>query len=234
MRGVEPVALQVHDDVKIVEGRMFEPSSGEAIVGRGVAGRYVGAKLGDTLEFGRGTWKVVGVFESGGSSFESEVWVDVRELADDAKRPIPYSGLRAARRADGADIDALARRIDDDPRWALEATPRARVLREAGRVGERALLHRGRRSRCWPGSAPTFGATNTLYAAVQSRRAEIGTLRALGFSRASILVSFLIESLVIALRRLRGRRRARRRCSAAWSRACSAASPSASRPSRPT
>src|SRR5690606_33360298 len=104
VRGVEPVALAVHDDVEIVEGRMFQPSSGEAIVGTGVAGRYVGAKLGDTLRFGRGDWKVVGVFESGGTSFESEVWVDVRQLAADAKRSIPYSGLRV-RVADGADMD---------------------------------------------------------------------------------------------------------------------------------
>jgi putative ABC transport system permease protein len=101
---------------------MFQPSSNAAIVGTGVAGRYVGAKLGDTLDFGRGHWKVVGLFESGGSSFESEVWVDVRELAADAKRTIPYSGVRL-RAADGADLDALARRIGDDPRWALDATP---------------------------------------------------------------------------------------------------------------
>src|SRR5262245_30169890 len=79
VRGVEPVALQVHDEVRVVEGRMFQPSTGEAIVGRGVAGRYVGTQVGDTLEFGRGRWQVVGLFESGGSSFESEVWVDVRQ-----------------------------------------------------------------------------------------------------------------------------------------------------------
>ena len=78
VRGVEAVALQVHDDVRIVEGRMFEPSKNEAIVGRGVAGRYAGEGLGETLAFGRGEWKVVGIFESEGSSFEREVWIDVR------------------------------------------------------------------------------------------------------------------------------------------------------------
>ena len=101
---------------------MFEPSQSEAIVGTSIQGRYRGAELGSELEFGRGTWKVVGVFESGGSSFESEVWVDARELARDAKRPMPYSGLRL-RAAPGADMAALARRIGDDSRWALEATP---------------------------------------------------------------------------------------------------------------
>ncbi len=120
VRGVEPVALAVHAQVRITEGRMFTPSAHEAIVGRGVVGRYAGAALGSDLEFGRGTWQVVGVFDAGGSSFESEVWVDVRELANDAKRIFPYSGIRL--RATGpAAMAALAQRIDDDPRYAIEA-----------------------------------------------------------------------------------------------------------------
>jgi ABC-type lipoprotein release transport system permease subunit len=196
-RGVEAVAFQVHDEVEIVEGRMFEPSKSEAIVGRGVAGRYVGAKLGEELAFGRNRWKVVGVFDSGGSSFESEVWVDVRELAADAKRTIPYSGLRV-RVADGADRDALARRIDADSRWALEATPEpAYYEKQAESANSLFFIVVG--LAVLAGIGAVFGATNTLYAAVQSRRAEIGTLRALGFSRASILFSFLVESMAIAL-----------------------------------
>jgi putative ABC transport system permease protein len=196
VRGVEPAALQVHDEVTVVEGRMFQPSSNEAIVGTGVAGRYVGAKVGDTLVFGRGRWRVVGRFDSGGSSFESEVWVDVRELAADAKRTIPYSGVRL-RAADGADLDALARRIGDDPRWALEATPEPEYYEKQAESAN-ALYFIVIGLAVLAGIGATFGATNTLYAAVQSRRAEIGTLRALGFSRTSIVVSFLIESLVIA------------------------------------
>jgi ABC-type antimicrobial peptide transport system permease subunit len=152
--------------------------------------------VGDTLAFGRGEWKVVGRFDSNGSSFESEVWTDVRELAADAKRTIPYSGLRV-RAADGADIDALARRIDDDPRYALEATPEpAYYEKQAESANALYFIVVGLALLAGIGAA--FGATNTLYAAVQSRRAEIGTLRALGFSRAAIVTSFLIESLVIA------------------------------------
>src|SRR5262249_21671672 len=120
VRGVEPVALAVHDQVHITQGRMFTPSSHEAIVGRGVLGRYAGADLGSDLAFGRGIWKVVGIFDADGSSFESEVWVDVRELANDAKRPFPYSGIRL-RAATTSDRAALAQRINDDPRFALEA-----------------------------------------------------------------------------------------------------------------
>ena len=197
VRGVELTALAVHDEVKVVEGRMFVPSSGEAIVGRGVAGRYQGAQLGEQLEFGRGRWTVVGVFESAGSSFESEVWVDARQLANDAKRAMPYSSFRM-RVADGADMDALARRIDADPRHALEAKSEVAYYAEQGEsarmiyvlVSAVALL---------AGIGAVLGATNTLYAAVQSRIAEIGTLRALGFSRASILGSFLVESLLTSL-----------------------------------
>ncbi len=198
VRGVEPgPALAVHHEVEIVEGRMLEPSSGEVVVGRGVAGRYRGAQLGEWLEFGRGRWRVVGVFESGGNSFESEVWADVRELANDAKRPFPYSSLRLTVAA-GADPDALARRIGDDPRHALEAQPEpayyAKQAESANTlyalVVALALL---------AGVGAVFGATNTLYAAVQARTGEIGTLRAIGFSRASILLAFLVESLVTAL-----------------------------------
>jgi len=196
VRGVEKVALRVHDDVKIVEGRMFEPAQGEAIVGRGVAQRYQGARVGESLQFGRGTWKIVGAFESNGSSYESEVWVDVRELAADAKRPLPYSGFRV-RAAPGTDLDALVRRIDDDSRWAMEASRETEYYaKQAESANSLYFIVFG--LALLAGIGATFGATNTLYAAVQSRRAEIGTLRALGFSKASILFSFLIESLCLA------------------------------------
>jgi len=197
VRGVEPVALAVHDEVKIAEGRMLAPSSGEVIVGRGVEGRYVGAKLGQTVRFGHGNWKVVGIFEADRSSLESEVWADVRELGDDAKRSVPYSGVRM-RVADGADLDALAHRIGDDSRWALEASRETDYYaKQAESANVFYVIAIGLAVLSGIGAA--FGATNTLYAAVQSRRAEIGTLRALGFSRVAILVSFLIESLAIAL-----------------------------------
>jgi putative ABC transport system permease protein len=196
VRGVEPVALAVHDSVRIVEGRMFHPSSGEVVVGDGVAGRYAGAVVGQELRFGRSTWKVVGRFESGGDSFESEAWVDVRELANDAKRPLPYSGFRV-RAAPGADLDALARRINDEPRWALEAERETAYYAEQSKSANMlyviviglAVLS---------GIGAICGATNTLYASVQARTAEIGTLRALGFSRGAILSAFLIESLLMA------------------------------------
>jgi ABC-type antimicrobial peptide transport system permease subunit len=196
VRGVEAQALAVHREASIAEGRMIEPSQGEAVIGRGVAMRYAGAALGSDLRFGRRTWKVVGVLESGGSSFESEVWVDARDLAADAKRPVPYSGIRLTV-ADGADRDALIRRINDDSRWALEAKPEtAYYAKQAESANGLYTLVVG--LAVLAGVGAVFGATNTMYAAVQARIAEIGTLRALGFSRGAVLGAFLVESVGLA------------------------------------
>ncbi|MEN8161131.1 MAG: ABC transporter permease [Myxococcota bacterium] len=196
VRGVEPQALGVHGEVRIAEGRMFEPSLGEAVVGRGVAGRYRGIALGQELRFGRRDWKIVGIFESGGSSFESEVWVDAGDLAADTRRGSWYSGVRV-KVAPGADRDALMRRIADDPRWTLAAKPEPEYYAKQAEsanifyvlVVALAVL---------AGVGAVFGATNTMYASVQARIAEIGTLRALGFPRGAVLRAFLIESLAIA------------------------------------
>ena len=196
VRGVEAMAFPVHD-VQVVEGRSFEPARGEAIVGRGVASRYASVEVGSDLEFGRGKWKVVGIFDAGGSSFESEVWVDTRELAADARRSVPYSGFRV-RAAPDADLEALARRIGDDSRWALEATAEtayyAKQAESAGSLYVIAVF-----IAVLAGTGAVFGATNTLYASIQARTAEIGTLRALGFSRAAIASAFMIEALLLAL-----------------------------------
>jgi hypothetical protein len=196
VRGVEPVALAVHEQVQVTEGRMFTPSSHEAIVGRGVLGRYEGAALGSDLKMGRGTWKVVGIFDAGGSSFESEVWVDVRELGNDAKRIFPYSGLRL-RVASAADLQPLVRRIDDDPRYALEAQRETDYYaKQSESANSLYILVVG--IAVLAGIGAGFGAANTMYAAVQARTAEIGTLRALGFSRGAILSAFEIEAVALS------------------------------------
>ncbi len=196
VRGVEPMALEVHDTVKIVAGRMFRLSSAEAIVGVGVGGRYEGTTLGSHLEFGRGRWTVVGTFEAAGSSFESEVWVDVRELANDAKRPFPYSGVRFRARSEG-DLVHLQKRIEADPRYALQAQRESDYYtKQSESANSLYVLVVG--IAVLAGIGAGFGASNTMYAAVQARTAEIGTLRAMGFSRAAILIAFQIESMLLA------------------------------------
>jgi putative ABC transport system permease protein len=198
VRGVEPVAaLAVHDEVTIGAGRMFRSGEGEIVVGRGVAGRYAGAEIGGEVAIGRRVWRVVGILDAGGASFESEIWGDVRELAVDATRPFPYSGVRL-KLAPGADRRALIDRIEGDPRYALQATPETDYYAEqATSAGTLYILLV---ILAIPiGVAAGFGAANTMYAAVQSRTVEIGTLRALGFSRGTILRSFVIESVMLAL-----------------------------------
>ncbi len=197
VRGVEPAAFDVHGEVKVAEGRIFRPRMGEALVGKALRGRYQGAEIGEVLEFGRNRWTVVGILESDGSSFESEVWVDATDLSSDARRINPYSGVRL-RAASEADLEALKARIDADPRYALEASRESEYYaKQAETAGSLTFLVLA--ISILAGTGAGFGAANTMYASVQARTAEIGTLRALGFPRSAILVSFEIESVVLAL-----------------------------------
>jgi len=197
VRGIEPMAFAVHDQVRIVAGRMFRPSSGEIVLGLGTVGRYEGAELGSIMPFGRGRWRVVGIMDAAGSSFESEIWADARELANDAHRPFPYSGVRL-RFAPGADRAALMARIEDDPRYALEAKLETEYYAEQAK-SSRSLYFLLVILAVPVGVAAGLGAANTMFAAVQARTVEIGTLRALGFSRATILRAFLLESLGVSM-----------------------------------
>lgn len=197
MRGVENIAFEVHPEVRITRGRMFHPSSGEAVVGKGAASRYKGARIGEQLEIGHRKWTVVGMLESDGSTYESEVWVDARELGNDAKRIFPYSGMRI--RASSPDqIAPLIQRINDDPRHALEAQRETEYYeKQAESANTLYLLVVG--IAVLAGIGACFGAANTMYASVQARTAEIGTLRALGFSRGTILRAFQVEAVALSI-----------------------------------
>src|SRR5579875_3221880 len=191
VRGVEPVALLVHRSA----GRMFRPNLGEVVIGTGIAARYADARLGSRLEFGRRTWTVVGIFDSGGTAFDSEIWADVTDVQDDTRRP-GYSGIRLTV-APGADRDALVRRIEADGRFTLEAKPERAYYREQADSAN-ALYVLVLTLAAVMATGATFGAVNTMYAAVAGRTPEIGTLRAIGFGRTAILLGFLTESLLLA------------------------------------
>ena len=195
VRGVEPVAFQVHRSVRLTSGRPFQPKLGEVVIGAGVAARYAGARLGSEIQFGRRRWRVVGIFDSGGTAFDSEIWADVTDVQDDTRRD-GYSGVRL-RVAPGSDVQALVRRIEADGRFTLEARPEVAYYREQAETAG-ALYVLVLTLSVIMATGAVFGALNTMYAAVASRTPEIGTLRALGFSRATILVSFLAESLLLA------------------------------------
>ncbi len=196
LRGVRPIALLIHDKVHIVEGRMFKPGLGEVIVGRGLRGRYRGCALGDVLHAGRGSWKVVGIFAAGGSSFESEVWGDLYQVLQDTQRGNYYSAVRL-KLAPGADAAALIRRIADDPQINLQAESEANYYRDQTVTADR--MHAlGMVVAVIMAVGAIFAAMNTMYAAVSARTIEIGTLRALGFSGGAVMLSFLLESLILA------------------------------------
>lgn len=195
VRGVEPVGFAVHRSVRIVAGRMFEPKLGELVIGTGIARRYAGARLGGTIELGRRHWRVVGIFDSGGTSFDSEIWADVRDVQDDTRRD-GYSGIRVTVAPD-ADPAALVRRIESDGRFTLEAKPEVAYYAEQAESAN-TLYVLVLTLAIVMGTGALFGALNTMYAAVAARTPEIGTLRALGFPRRAILVSFLTESLILA------------------------------------
>lgn len=197
VRGLLPVGFAVHDQVRIISGRIFTPGLSEIIVGKTLIGRYPGCALGESMRFGRRSWKVVGIFEAGGSSFESEVWGDVHSLQEDANRGTVFNSVRL-KLLPGADTAALIQRMADDPRINLQAETETDYYREQSAVANqvRAL---GMLVAAIMGFGAVFAAMNTMYAAVSSRTTEIATLRALGFRPRAILSSFLIESVLLSL-----------------------------------
>jgi putative ABC transport system permease protein len=197
VRGMLSVGFAVHEQTHLISGRMFTPGRSEIIIGRALVGRYPGCSLGSSLHFGRRSWTVVGVFDAGGSAFESEVWGDVHSLQEDANRGTVFNSVRL-KLAPGADPAALIQRIAGDPRINLQAETESDYYREqsvvANQVRVLGMLVAG-----IMGFGAVFAAMNTMYAAVSARTTEIATLRALGFRPTAIMTSFLIESLVLTL-----------------------------------
>jgi ABC-type lipoprotein release transport system permease subunit len=197
IRGVVPISTQVHEKFRIIAGRMFVPGLNEVMLGRLILNQYPGCSLGSDLKVGRRTWKVVGVFEAGGCSFESEVWADLHSLQEDAKRGSSFNSLRL-KFVPGSDIHSLVERIADDPRINLHAQTEPEYYKEQSGIAANlrvlGLLVAGIMA-----FAAIFAAMNTMYAAVATRTTEIGTLRALGFSPGAIMTSFLVESSALAL-----------------------------------
>jgi putative ABC transport system permease protein len=197
IRGVLPAALKVHEKVRIVAGRMFDPNRNEVIIGKAIVNQYPGCAVGSNLQLGRRTWKVVGVFEAGGGSFESEVWAALHSLQDDSRRNASFNSIRIQLSAD-ADLESFGRRIADDPRINLEAKTEAEYYQEQSVYAARLRIV-GLTVAGVMAFAAIFAAMNTMYAAVSARTAEIGTLRALGFGPTAIMFSFLVESSLLAI-----------------------------------
>lgn len=197
VRGVGKESLAMRSRMKLVEGRMWQPGTSEVIAGRGVAGRFKGCGLGETVRMGGREWKVVGVFEADGSAFESELWGDVEQFMDAFNRPV-FSSI-TMRMRDPAEFDELKARLDSEARLTVDMK-REREYYEA-QSASLALFIKilGLTVTIIFSFGAMTGAMITMYSAVANRSTEIGTLRALGFRRRNILASFLVECVLISL-----------------------------------
>lgn len=196
VRGVTPVGFRVHDTLRIIAGRAPRPSVNEAVVGVAAVQRYQDLGIGDALQFGNHSWTVVGIFSTNGSAFESEVWLDVGDPFNEGAR----RGCSSVRLivAPGADRDALIRRIAEDPRISLTAQTEVAYYEEQAE-GAKLLYLLTSVLAVIMGIGAVFGGMNTMFTAVTQRTAEIGVLRAMGFSRRAVLVSFVAESVCLSL-----------------------------------
>jgi putative ABC transport system permease protein len=194
-RGVGEAAFELRPQLQIVEGRAFRPGSSEVIVGASIAQRFDGAAVGSLLRFGGREWRVVGRFEAKGSAYDSELWVDAEQLQQSFRRNA-WSAV-VARLADPATLPALKERLEGDPRLTLDVKYEREFFEEQSKALSNFISYLGLTLSVIFSVGAMIGATITMYAAVANRTGEIGTLRALGFRRSSILSTFLLEAVLL-------------------------------------
>jgi len=200
VRGTSATGLALRPQVQLVQGRMFRPGTDEIVTGRAVAQGFAGAALGETLRFAGREWRVVGVFDAGGSGFDSEIWGDADSMMQAFRRQA-YSTvvLRLQHPQDPQAAEALKARIDGDPQLSLEAKPEAQFYAEQSEALAQFIRILGLALSVIFSIGAVVGAMITMFASVASRIGEIGTLRALGFRRRAVLLAFLGESLLLSL-----------------------------------
>ena len=206
VRGLMPAGLSLRAEekdakgqprMKLTEGRWFETGQREVVVGKSIHDRFSGANVGDTMDFAKGQWKVVGVFDSGGTAYDSEIWGDVNQIAVDFDREGGYASVYL-RATDPIAAEALKNRVSDDQRLKLEGTLETEYYEKQTSSGG-AIKFIGIVVAIIMAIGSSFAAMNTMYAAVAYRTREIATLRIIGFSRPSILTSFVIEAILLSL-----------------------------------
>ena len=198
VRGIEEAAFQLRPKVRIVQGRMFEWGAREIIVGAGITKRFVGAQLGEKIKFGGDLWSVVGIFDSDGSGFDSEIWGDIHQVADAFKRTSFSTVTFRLKNPD--DLGEVVTAFEADNRLQYFAPKREKkFFEEQSEMMAKFIRILGVFITIIFSTGATIGAMITMYGAVANRTVEIGTLRALGFHRRSILLAFLAESLAVSL-----------------------------------
>jgi putative ABC transport system permease protein len=197
-RGVTERAPQVREGFRIVAGRMFEPGKDEVIVGRGAFAQFGNVDLGRVVTWGSHQWRVVGVFEAGGSVSESEVWTDLTVLQGVYRRGSSVQVVRVQLTSPAA-IDELERWLDADPRIDPSVRSEREFYADQSRILVTLIRYVGTTIAVLMGIGAVFAALNTMYSAVSSRTREIATLRALGFGTTPVIASVLLEAVTLGL-----------------------------------
>lgn len=197
IRGIGPASLLLRPQVKLSEGRMPRPGSAEVIAGKSISRRFKGGGIGESLRFGMRDWTVVGIFDAGTTGFSSEIWGDVDQLMQAFRRPV-YSSVTFKLR-DTTLFDQFKQRMEGDPRLTVEAKRETRYYEDQSEAMAKFLRILGVTLTIIFSLGAVIGAMITMYAAVANRVVEIGTLRALGFQKGSILATFVMESLLLGL-----------------------------------
>jgi putative ABC transport system permease protein len=195
IRGLMPAGIAMRHNVKLVAGRWFHQGVYEAVVGKSLADRYPGARLGKKLRMGRSDWEIVGVMDASGGAQASEIWGDVNQVAGDWNRVL-YLSSALVEAADAATAKALVNSIGEDTRLDLGAQLETEYFARQT-DSAKPIEYTGIFVAIIMAVGSSFAAMNTMYAAVARRAKEIGTLRVLGFSKLSILTSFWIESVLL-------------------------------------
>ena len=197
IRGIGAESLTIRPQVRLIQGRMPQPGSSEIIAGSSIARRFQGGGVGESIRFGMRNWTVVGVFSAGASGFDSEIWGDVDQLMQAFRRPV-YSSV-IFRLRDSSEFSRLRERIEGDPRLTLEVKRETQYYSDQSEAMSKFLKILGISLTIIFSLGAMIGAMITMYAAVANRVGEIGTLRAIGFQRRSILGAFLLEALFLGL-----------------------------------
>jgi putative ABC transport system permease protein len=183
----------------MVAGRAFEPGLAELVVGSNAARAYAGFELGSQVRFGGGSWTVVGVFDAGGSAFDSELWCDANVLNQVFQRPQNNFQSLTVRLRDAQALREFKDAATSDPRLTVQVDREVEYYEKQSRLLTRLITVLGTLIAVVMGIGAVFAALNTMYSALAQRAREIATMRALGVSRAAVVTSFLIEALLIAL-----------------------------------
>ena len=198
VRGVSSNVLTIRTNTKIVQGRMFRPGLSELIVGRNANTTYSGLTVGNTVDFGGGHWQIVGVFDAGGSAFDSEVWCDARVLDDVYKRPTNVFQSVTVHLTSPDSLQQFKDSITADPRLNVDVSREIDYYAKQSTRMTQLITILGGLVAAVMAIGAIFGALNTMYSAVAERGREIATMRALGFGGAAVVFSFLIEALLIS------------------------------------